>query len=482
MINIKPRQLSRYSFLVLFPVFFVLHSVNEYNIDPLHNGVFQLMLVYTIAMVSLCFLAWLVFRNLTKAAIFSFTLMAFNFFFGLLQDFLKKNLAGTIMVKYSFILTLFLLVFVVLFIYLRRSKNNFEKLCSYLNYLFILLLFIDLVQIGLKENKTIPTQQISSCKDCAKPDIYLIIADEYAGAQQLRDQFGFDNSSYEKALQERGFHVLQNTRANYNFTMHSMASMLNLDYLHGLNGKYFRHDEVFICRRMIEKNVFTSYLEKEGYKIYNYSFFDLEDHPKIIQHYYFTSVDTYINRQTLLGRMNYDLGFHLASKEKKESIRMNDDHNNKLVMQSTMEAATEKSQAPKFVYTHFTMPHHPYYYDRNEKPLAFEGLSGEALKKAYTEYLQYANGKFLQLIDTIQSKSATPPVIIFMSDHGFRQFKGPEAKKYYFMNINAISLPGKNYSRFYDGMTNVNMIRALSNEIFRQQFPMLKDETIFLEE
>jgi hypothetical protein len=69
-----------------------------------------------------------------------------------------------------------------------------------------------------------------------------------------------------------------------------------------------------------------------------------------------------------------------------------------------------------------------------------------------------------------------------MSDHGFRQFKEPVDKKYYFSNLISIYLPDGNYSGFYDGMSNVNMFRAFLNTEFGQNLPILKDSTIFLRE
>jgi len=69
-----------------------------------------------------------------------------------------------------------------------------------------------------------------------------------------------------------------------------------------------------------------------------------------------------------------------------------------------------------------------------------------------------------------------------MSDHGFRQLADTTAKKYYFMNLNAVYLPAGNYSGFYDGMSNVNQFRVILNAQFGQKLPLLKDSIIFLRE
>jgi len=96
--------------------------------------------------------------------------------------------------------------------------------------------------------------------------------------------------------------------------------------------------------------------------------------------------------------------------------------------------------------------------------------------------LKYSNRKLLELIDHIRKNSPRPPVIILMSDHGFRQLPEGSDQKYYFMNLNAVYLPNGNYAGFYDGMSNVNQFRVILNSQFNQKLPLLKDSTSFLVE
>ena len=129
------------------------------------------------------------------------------------------------------------------------------------------------------------------------------------------------------------------------------------------------------------------------------------------------------------------------------------------------------------------MPHYPYYFkaDGTPNPLHLLAEGNQVRQKEYLGYLQYCNGVFIKTIDSILKESKTPPIIIFMSDHGFREFDRDIEKnaKYYFMNLNAIYLPDKNYGEFYDGISSVNQFRVLLNTSFGQNFPLLKDSTIF---
>ena len=67
-----------------------------------------------------------------------------------------------------------------------------------------------------------------------------------------------------------------------------------------------------------------------------------------------------------------------------------------------------------------------------------------------------------------------------MSDHGSRLFDEPEEKKYQFATINAIYMPDKNYTQFYDGISNVNELRVLLNTVFHQNIPLLEDKSFYL--
>jgi hypothetical protein len=50
--------------------------------------------------------------------------------------------------------------------------------------------------------------------------------------------------------------------------------------------------------------------------------------------------------------------------------------------------------------------------------------------------------------------------------------------RYDFMNLNAVYLPNHNYAGLYDSITNVNQFRAVFNNLFHVQLPLLKDSTI----
>jgi hypothetical protein len=463
-------------FLFLLPLFFVLHGMNEQAGFVPVSDAFVLLLVYLLAAVILFFLCRLLFRNNAKAALASFSLMAFHLFFGSIHDALK--------IRYSIILPLSLIIFIIAFVLIKK-KQSFERLRLYLNVLFIVLIAWEGINFFIPKKSLITTQALTICDTCNKPDIYLIVLDEYAGAQSQKELFGFDNIAFETQLNQRGFHIVRNSRSNYNYTPFSMASMLNMSYLQLQNTERKKPDLSYALR-LINDNYVRQMLVANGYEFFNHSGFDLAGQPTPIEETFMPIKTKLITAQTFLSRIKRDLGYHLLLRLNPSPSRAYRElHNNTKLYDLTMKIASQPHQKPRFVYTHLMMPHYPYYFDRNGKamdPARVLPEANNANKKDYIEYLQYTNNKILQLTDHILKTASKPPVIIIMSDHGFRHFTLPVAREYHFMNLNTIYLPAKNYAGFYDSMSNVNQFRVLFNIMFKSQFPMLKDSSIYLKD
>lgn len=478
--RIKSFLISKPVFLYLLPVFFVLHGFVEYSHPVLIKDALELLSIYIGISVLLSLLFLFLYRNFYKANLIAFMLMAYNFFFGSAHDTLKKHLSDSLFVKYSFILPSTLILFVILIFVIKKSSKSFTKTAKFLNLLLLIFILVDIVNLVFTmSNKTNAnvvdlSDRLVQCDTCSRPDIYLLIADEYPGKATLKTFFSFNNSLFENELQKRGFHIVNNSVSNYNHTYYSLASMLSMDYLN-LEKDFTNHRDMLTCGSLINDNNAVSFLKENGYIFYNYSFFEFAGMKNVIENPFFSTRKKLITSQTFINRVQKDIGYHFSS--------------NKLVYSDNIiesllkKTASAKSTTPKFVYTHLNMPHHPYYFDRYGNPQSPITDEYKYHKAAFLEYLLYTNNKILQLIDHIKMSSEAPPIIIIMSDHGFRQFPNFNShEKYHFMNFNSVYLPNKNYSGFYDGMSNVNQFRVLLNSQFGQRLPLLKDSSSFLKE
>ena len=481
-------------FLFLLAFFFVLHgSMENYDFVPLKDAILLTGLYCAVSAI-LLFLFWLFYRDLIKAGLASFPIMAFHFFFGSVHDSLKKNFPDSFLSKYSFILPVALILFLLVLVLIKKRKKPFGKLSFYLNTLFILLLIVDSVILLTKVIGSSHQEQASTpvgmnpCKDCPKPDIYFIIADEYVGNSTLKDKFSFDNSAFTDNLAARGFHTIPYSSSNYNFTPYSVASTLNMDYLDIRAQKKADQSDLALCYSTIQNNRFLRYLQSEGYTFRNYSIFDFDGQPARTEVTFLPVKTKLITGQTFISRFNRDIRYHLITdlETKSEIKRMAYGflQNNENIYNLTQKEVTTISSSPKLVLTHLHLPHYPYYFDKDGKERPLEKLTegNQTDKAAYVQYLQYGNKKYLELIDHILKESRTPPIIILMGDHGFRHFTEEVDLKYWYLNQLSLYTPGKNYAVYGDSLTNVNFLRVLLNVEYKQQLPLLNDRAIFIEE
>jgi hypothetical protein len=492
--NSKPtaRRFRNEYFLFLLPLFFVLHGYTEhYSFIP-ETDVLELLGRYQLAVIIVALLGLLVFRNWRKAAVFAFTVMTFHFLFGPLHDTVKQWTGNSFITRYSFLLPAIIAGFIALVIYFFRATRTFTRFTKYINLLLLILILIDAGQLLVKMSRNkkqvagLP-QNFINCDTCSRPDIYFIIADEYAGNRELKEVFGFDNTPFENELRKRGFHITDSSVSNYNYTPFCMASTFRMEYLRGIEGKNTSSSDRKLCYSAINQNRVLQFLQSLGYGFRNYSVFQFNDElPPVQSTSFFLTGKDLITAQTFLSRLDRDIRFNLISrfglKGEMYRVATYELNINETLFEKTKQEVQAPSEGPRFVYTHLMMPHYPYFFDRNGKLNRVEILmeGNQALQKEYIEYLQYSNGRFLELIDHIKKASKQPPIIIFMGDHGFRHFNTDVDHKYYFMNLNSVYLPGGNYAGFYKGMSSVNQFRVLFNSRFGQKLPLLKDSTSFL--
>ncbi|MDB5208834.1 MAG: hypothetical protein JWR72_3909 [Flavisolibacter sp.] len=484
---------SKEFFLFLMPLFFVLHGYIN-NMQAMQFSEAIGLWLQTVLAISLILLIGLLnFRSLRKASVFAFSIMFFHLFFGPLHDLLKSLFPSIFLSKYIFILPVLLFSLIALMIYLKKTKRNFNRFSLYLNGLFLLLILLETPNwiIARKHQNQVASLPGSSiCDTCEKPDIYLIIADEYADSSSLQQIFNFNNQDFQTSLRNRGFYFIKNSKSNYNFTPFAMASLLQMDYLTGIEGHNSSMADKNRCYQLINKSSLWHFLQQQGYEISNHSIFNIANIPTAAPQNYILIGKDMILSQTFLSRLDRDLRYHLVLSFKIESeierIVYFINRCNNLLLGRLLQETAKVSAKPKFVYTHLTMPHYPYYFTKEGKLNKIEVLKeGEQVRKEeYIGYLQYSNSIFLKTIDTILQNSKKPPIILFMGDHGFREFTDGFEKNapYYYQNQNAVLLPDKNYNQFYDGISSVNQFRVLLNTSFGQQIPLLKDSTILIYE
>ncbi|HEX6225492.1 MAG TPA: sulfatase-like hydrolase/transferase [Chryseolinea sp.] len=482
-------------FLLLI-IFFITHGYAEHTkMIPLG----ELALLFAILLTLGILLFWIskaILKDRRKAALFVTFLLAVFLFFGAFQDFLGSYHTTSFLAQLRVFFPLSVASIIIVFIILKKSYYKFQKLNIFLNALLALYIIVDIGVICFKllsptetSDKELAAYGLNAtpCDTCRHPSIYFILLDEYSGSNALKDYFNYDNSSFEEYLRSEGFRVNQNTNSNYFYTVFSMASMLNMDYIPDLGQQ--SEENHFGYRRgstLLADNVAIKFLQRQGYIIHNYSYFRLPGQPVEFKSDFLpTSLDLITNK-TMYSRVANNLMRYLTRIFSFESLKKSQDEfqirtNEAMIERVTKESAgASNAAAPEFTYMHLLMPHHPFAFDslgNRITPLwQRKNLTKKEADDAYLQYLVYTNNRMRSLISGLKRDTKGQAVIILMSDHGFRRMPGHIDWGY--NSLNAVYLPAKNYNEWYDGMSNVNQFRALFNTLFNQRLPMLKDSLV----
>lgn len=354
-------------FVLLLPVFFVLHGYAENAKYIEFSHILPLLVQLLVASVLLYLIFRALLKNPGKAGLFVLYCLSFYFFFGAIFDFLKAYSPWRFLYKYSVLLFTAFVLALLLYYWLRKMKKVPEKAIMFFNLLFVIFIVVDLTNLAftLKKNTT-TDNSISSTgskqHSIARPDIFFLLFDEYSSTQSLQHLYNFDNSANDSFLVQQGFHLLPKSRSNYPHTYLSMASCLNMDYI-----KWARPDLITKrqhyqdCLELIKNNEVVNFLSAAGYEINNQSIFDLKSHPAPVSQRWFNTSTKLITEETLLSRLCYEFDWFFAKYALLRKILpvtslQEQMQNNDQCIARVLKAAKEHSSTPRFVYGHFLLP------------------------------------------------------------------------------------------------------------------------------
>ncbi|MES1217524.1 MAG: hypothetical protein ABUT20_18590, partial [Bacteroidota bacterium] len=227
----------------LLPVFFILHNYIQYY-GLVSSDVAIKTLLKILAIFLFFFLLMLaITRNINKSLQIITLLGAVTLFYGVIKDFFQLTLHANFISRYLVLLPLIFISTIIL-IRLILKKKDFRKINLFLNLLLLIFIFIDGAMLlvfdhsfFLRKNLLTKNTYInlnSLPRPSSKPDVYFLVFDSYPGTYFLKDYMAYDNSPFNTALTEEGFHVIDNPKSNYNRTAFSISSTLNFGYLRNI--------------------------------------------------------------------------------------------------------------------------------------------------------------------------------------------------------------------------------------------------------
>ncbi len=473
--------------LLFLPLYFFLDRVNKsQHLIPLTYVLKILSICLLISLILLFFLTRKLSRD-KSIFIIAFSLFIYLFFRPILDTItILKPLQ--LLRKSYFYLPFFTLIF-FLMLFLTHKAKALGKTIIYLNVLFFVLLFVEIGEFffitGNENRYKLITDKIETVPvtEVRRPNIYLLVLDEYTGLKSINDYFNFSNTAFVDSLKKRDFFVAQNPNSNYNLTWISMLSTLELSYIKNYNKEEFANANIYgNAAEQIKENNLITFLNNLNYDIINNTFFEF-NHAHSSVPLLRPLKERLLLNKTLGYALKRGLLNHIPSN--KVQLLLNSQfaeiyRYNQLVIEQTIQTI-KKNNAPVFLYSHFLMPHVPYLKDKDGNTRNFSDtykeLRNSGYPQSYINYLIYTNKLMLQFTDSILQKK-NDAIIIIMSDHGYRWQKGKRTVINDFNNFLAVYSTTKNYSLFSDTTSTVNLFRIVLNNYFNQRLPLLNNERI----
>jgi hypothetical protein len=142
--------------------------------------------------------------------------------------------------------------------------------------------------------------------------------------------------------------------------------------------------------------------------------------------------------------------------------------------------AVARRPGPKFVLVHLFSPHVPFIFDKDGGAVPAEHSLDYSQRKYYLEQYLYISRRVAGMAEAILRASASPPIILLLSDHGYRgSFRKPllhvvplaEKRKVFL----AMHLPGYPDSQLDPALAPVNIFRLIFDHYFGQHLPLLNN-------
>jgi hypothetical protein len=308
------------------------------------------------------------------------------------------------------------------------------------------------------------------------PDIYVLMPDDHARADVLKQYFHYDNAPFLRQLKQRGFVISHDNRSPYSYSEMNMASLLNLDYLSKFPAVLGQDSQdMRPVKRVLQDNRAARLLDGLGYENVH---IDTDEvtyagrNPDISP---VATPDSFMSlwlQQTPLREFGGPIGFADSA---------NDERFRGTVRSGFRDlAAVRPGPAPKFVVFHTLIPHDPFIFGPHGQAITFPSdadHTGREGMKYYLKQLQYADKELLSSVDSILAHATTPPVILIQADEGFEvdsAVVGERASQTIRVKgLSAFLLPGVVHPRLPEPPNTVNDLRFVFNTYLGTSYPML---------
>lgn len=481
--------LRRHGYLLLgayFVLFLAVHTIVPvgYRLSLIALACFATLWT----LLRLCLSPWL---KEPEALNLVLTLACFLFFtYGRFYEFLPLHpVAGVTLRSHGIVLPLVLALGCLgLFIIARLSGPSRIRIGTGMAVMALTLLCELGVQQVIRHDR-VPTVRLHLSKmDLATPaqpgdqkgqhNLYLILLDSYMGSEALARHYQIKNDVFLEGLKSKGFKIAQRSYSNYPFTLPSMASAFNMEYIHQTAGAPAHPGSLWALDRLGNNRLFQM-LGENGYRI------GIVGGPMPREEWLDHSSISLIENQYLVALVQSSMLLLLERFTVVEGKR--------LEISGILDilARAPKARGPFFLYSHILCPHGPFVFtETGGKPnLATTMLGNRDLRAGYAHQVAYISIQVDDLVARILREDPSDPVIIIQGDHGMGAATGhglnhPGQPPDFFLDAQmsillAVRVPEGMINPVYNGMTPANLYRGLANGMFGAGLPQLPDRNFY---
>ena len=269
------------SYPVVFLIFYLLHQWRSYLLVVSTYEIVEAALILGLTNIGIFFVSKLFVRKSWKAAFVTFIISFLLLYINPVLSSLKLwNLASRIDMQ---LLIAIVLSSICIFI-IRKVGHPFHKFFYFLTITLVVLVSLEFILILLKKTDRPSSAnsdiQLELANGIKRPSVYVIVFDEYAGSESLKESFNYDNSAQIKKLEDRGFEIVRGAISNYQHTVLSVPSTFNCDYIATFSGVVPHGKDVFGMglANMFNNNTYKIF-RKLGYQTFNFSPFPIDRNP-----------------------------------------------------------------------------------------------------------------------------------------------------------------------------------------------------------
>ncbi len=496
---ISPLLLALYSVLALL----------SNNIDQISGSqAIRSLAISLIGAAALIGVFMVAFKDWHQAALAAFFTVLLFFTYGHVYDYLKQVQISSVLIgRHRFLIPLWIGLLVLGLYWVNKHLKDPTPLSGVLNLVagILILVPISTIVIFLLRSRSIQSpsepQSLGNC-DLAvptndqAPDIYYIILDAYARADDLWEVYQFDNSEFLENLRVMGFYVAEWSQSNYSPTLFSVTSSLNMDYLQSLDESIYDGAPFDFAPlwHLLGDNVVRRNLECIGYEVVAFD--------SGWEAFGWRNADIYISPESTAFMKELELSgglnaFESMLLQSSAALVLTDaatimpefleidtgepfrNHRLRMLYQlDSLERVVPAIEGPKFVFAHILATHKPYVFGPNGEAIELEGRFtladtdknsiDDQEKARYRDQITFTNLRIENVIREILEVSETPPVIIVQSDHG-------SALGRRFRILNAYYLPNGGDQPLFNTISPVNSFRVVFNSYLSGDYEILDD-------